>query len=140
MKTNETGRSMIEMLGVLAIIGVLSVAGIVGYTIAMRKHRANEIAQVISMLTVAAKTANYGVGVTEDTDFSDLIEDAVVPAGVISLKAKGDANGFKKVIALETDDEKLCMAVANIFGTNSTNPLYVSVNSCDSYELTIQTK
>ena len=27
-KTNETGRSMVEMLGVLAIIGVLSVAGV----------------------------------------------------------------------------------------------------------------
>lgn len=30
MKNNQFGRSMIEMLGVLAIIGVLSVGGIVG--------------------------------------------------------------------------------------------------------------
>ena len=29
-KQTETGRSMVEMLGVLAIIGVLSVGGIVG--------------------------------------------------------------------------------------------------------------
>ena len=28
----QTGRSMIEMLGVLAIIGVLSVVGIAGYS------------------------------------------------------------------------------------------------------------
>ena len=28
--TNESGRSMVEMLGVLAIIGVLSVGGIAG--------------------------------------------------------------------------------------------------------------
>ena len=28
---NQSGRSMIEMLGVLAIIGVLSVGGIAGY-------------------------------------------------------------------------------------------------------------
>ena len=34
---------MVEMLGVLAIIGVLSIGGIQGYTMAMRKHRANEI-------------------------------------------------------------------------------------------------
>ena len=33
MKINESGRSMIEMLGVLAIIGVLSVGGIAGYSI-----------------------------------------------------------------------------------------------------------
>ena len=30
MKNNQFGRSMIEMLGVLAIIGVLSVGGIAG--------------------------------------------------------------------------------------------------------------
>lgn len=30
MKNNQFGRSMIEMLGVMAIIGVLSVGGIVG--------------------------------------------------------------------------------------------------------------
>ena len=37
MVKNEDGRSMVEMLGVLAIIGVLSVAGISGYSMAMRK-------------------------------------------------------------------------------------------------------
>ena len=31
MKINQSGRSMIEMLGVLAIIGVLSAAGLIGY-------------------------------------------------------------------------------------------------------------
>lgn len=40
--TEETGRSMVEMLGVLAVIGVLSVAGVGGYTSAMNQHRANE--------------------------------------------------------------------------------------------------
>ena len=30
--TTESGRSMVEMLGVLAIIGVLSIGGIAGYT------------------------------------------------------------------------------------------------------------
>ena len=39
----ETGRSMVEMLGTLAIIGVLSVGGIAGYTYAMNKYYANEI-------------------------------------------------------------------------------------------------
>ena len=40
---NEQGRSMVEMLGVLAIIGVLSVMGIAGYKAAMTRHRANEL-------------------------------------------------------------------------------------------------
>ena len=36
-KEEQNGRSMIEMLGVLAIIGVLSVGGIAGYSKAMMK-------------------------------------------------------------------------------------------------------
>ena len=36
---SQSGRSMIEMLGVLAIIGVLSVGGIAGYSKAMEKWK-----------------------------------------------------------------------------------------------------
>lgn len=49
-KNLENGRSMIEMLGVLAIIGVLSVGGIAGYSKAMEKFKANKlIDEVISV-------------------------------------------------------------------------------------------
>ena len=41
-KSCELGRSMIEMLGVLAIIGVLSVGGIAGYSKAMEKYKINK--------------------------------------------------------------------------------------------------
>ena len=40
---NSFGRSMIEMLGVLAIIGVLSVGGIAGYSKAMEKWKINKV-------------------------------------------------------------------------------------------------
>ena len=40
--STDTGRSMVEMLGTLAIVGVLSIAGIAGYRYAMDKYRANE--------------------------------------------------------------------------------------------------
>ncbi len=39
----EAGRSMVEMLGVLAVIGVLAVMGIRGFQSAMTRHRANEL-------------------------------------------------------------------------------------------------
>ena len=42
-KTNESGRSMVEMLGVLAIIGVLSVGGVAGYRYAMDTLKTNNI-------------------------------------------------------------------------------------------------
>ena len=54
MKINQIGRSMVEMLGVLAIIGVLSVGAIAGYSKAMTKYKMNkqinQINQVISYI------------------------------------------------------------------------------------------
>ena len=47
---NENGRSMIEMLGVLAIIGVLSVGGIAGYSKAMHKYRVNKAIEQITLM------------------------------------------------------------------------------------------
>ena len=41
--TNESGRSMVEMLGVLAVMGVLSVAGIAAFNRAMDKNKANTL-------------------------------------------------------------------------------------------------
>ncbi len=47
---SENGRSMVEMLGVLAIIGVLSVGAIAGYSKAMMKYKLNQHAQAVNML------------------------------------------------------------------------------------------
>ena len=48
-KNAETGRSMVEILGVLAIIGVLSIGGIYGYSFAMDKYRANDIIYEVNL-------------------------------------------------------------------------------------------
>ena len=48
--SSQSGRSMIEMLGVLAIIGVLSVGGIAGYSKAMEKYKLNKVMSEYSML------------------------------------------------------------------------------------------
>ena len=70
--TVESGRSMVEMLGVLAVIGVLSVAGIAGYSMAMRNYRANEIVNAASMFYVLAKAQNQGNGPSGNTDYETL--------------------------------------------------------------------
>ena len=51
-KNVETGRSMTEMLGVLAVIGVLSIGGIAGYTYAMERHETNEILNAASQRAI----------------------------------------------------------------------------------------
>ena len=56
MKKIESGRSMIEMLGVLAIIGVLSIGGLAGYTMAMNRYRASNLSDYVSRCVVVAQT------------------------------------------------------------------------------------
>ena len=139
-QTNEKGRSMVEMLGVLAIIGVLSVAGIAGYTVAMRKHKANEIAEAISMLAVAAQTGQ----VTADHKTYEDFFDRSNPAGADVLKAV-DTDG-KITVEFQTTDISgsnvaLCKEVARYFG-NSDNVLRVATNGdqCENFgKLTIET-
>ena len=64
-RTNaQGGRSMIEMLGVLAIIGVLSVGGIAGYSKAMMKFKINKTIDQITQLSqnirvLYARQKNY---------------------------------------------------------------------------------
>ena len=55
-KIEQSGRSMVEMLGVLAIIGVLSIGGISGYSKAMAKYRVNKTLDQISMLVINIRT------------------------------------------------------------------------------------
>ena len=49
---SESGRSMVEMLGVLAIIGVLSIGGIMGYSYAMDKYRANQTMNDVNLRAI----------------------------------------------------------------------------------------
>ena len=55
-RLSETGRSMMEMLGTLAIMGVLSIAGIAGYRYAMDKSRANETIDELNKRAVVYAT------------------------------------------------------------------------------------
>ena len=73
----QSGRSMIEMLGVLAIIGVLTVGSITGYSHAMRRHLLNKQREQISYILSAAETHHNMVNInTLDTpqDFTSIFK------------------------------------------------------------------
>ena len=53
----QCGRSMIEMLGVLAVFGVLSVGGIAGYSKAMRMYKSNIQKKMISSMVDKLKNS-----------------------------------------------------------------------------------
>ena len=57
LHTQDIGRSMVEMLGVIVIIGVLSAGGLAGYSKAMRRHRLNETISEISVMVT--NTRNF---------------------------------------------------------------------------------
>ena len=67
-KNFEKGRSMIEMLGVLAIIGILSVGGIAGYSKAMSKFKLNQT--VKDYIYVTQNILEQSDGLTKSTTFS----------------------------------------------------------------------
>lgn len=52
----QSGRSMIEMLGVLAVIGVLSVGGLVGYSKAIERYKVNETINHITHIVTNTRT------------------------------------------------------------------------------------
>ena len=56
MISAQTGRSMVEMLGTLAIMGVLTIGGIAGYRYAINKSNANTILNAVSQMAVTAST------------------------------------------------------------------------------------
>ena len=123
MMNNENGRSMVEMLGVLAIIGVLSVAGIAGYTMAMRKYRANEIVDMASKLVVMAQVKSNGAGGTANV--TDLGLDANTTVGGTTVTADCQAttlaaNDGKCVVTISGGEEAARSMAQEMAANNGT--------------------
>lgn len=93
----QNGRSMIEMLGVLAIVGVLSVAGIAGYSKAMAKYKVNRVIDQVTMVAANLKTTFAGQG-----DYAGL-DDAEVAynLGVFPEEAVKDCVEVKEGVSTE---------------------------------------
>ena len=132
-KKSQSGRSMVEMLGVLAIIGVLSVGGIAGYSLSMRRHRANQVVDIASKFAVVVyNTCQQELLNGEITDltgcsssdaskyFSNAgIGDALAGVDISYYDIKTDPDTGVDTITILTafDDKKLCQAVASVAGT-----------------------
>ena len=116
MKKTEAGRSMIEMLGVLAIIGVLSIGGLAGYTMAMNRHRANTILDYASRCVVVAQT--NGDGSTMDTgDCQAILDGETIPGGAEGISITSDADEVDQpVVTVTGASEKVLEAMNNRSG------------------------
>ena len=88
MKIFESGRSMIEMLGVLAIIGVLSVGGLSGYTMAMNRHRANQVLDYAQRAAVLFQTSADGEKAQSGAACTTYNNNEASPSGMTSGSCK----------------------------------------------------
>ena len=125
---SQSGRSMVEMLGVLAVIGVLSVAGIAGYSIAMRSYRTNEIVNAASMFYVLAMAQNAGNGPSGTSAVNYGSVGGTDPSGATLAY-----NPTDKKITITFDDPKDCTMALNKLGDKAT------ANTCSTspYTLTV---
>ena len=79
-KNTQSGRSMVEMLGVLAIIGVLSVGGIAGYSKAMFKYKLNQTLDAIShAFSRLVEIDGLNMSRTEIVGATDMIKYGIMP-------------------------------------------------------------
>lgn len=91
---SQSGRSMVEMLGVLAIIGVLSIGGIAGYSRAMIKFKVGKSLDQISMLVASIQTLYSG-----QRNYSGLTLKEAISYGVISPDMKASDSTVTNVFA-----------------------------------------
>ena len=154
---NENGRSMVEMLGVLAIIGVLSVGGIAGYSKAMNKFKINKTTDQVTMLVANIRTlyssqgnyeglnnetaVSYGVVpndmiVADDTGVDDARKLKNAFAGSVTIKAvparKGNTANEAFVVAYDGLTEEACAAMlTGDWGSGQASGL-ISIGGCSS--------
>ncbi len=126
-KDAEDGRSMVEMLGVLAIIGVLSIGGIAGYTMAMNRYRANEIIDVASKVAVIAmsKSECDWTGVCANMDEATTSDNV---AGAKRMYGYQDGS----VVIMGPMSEGTYNAIKSIAGNKFANGVYVDESDHDT--------
>ena len=131
VETIQYGRSMIEMLGVLAIVGVLSVGGIAGYSKAMEKFKINKTIDEISHIVTNIRTL-YAQQTTYDKlnnktayQMGGIPESLIISSdgssithafnGSVTITASiVDYSGKYFAISLEGLSERACLEIATM--------------------------
>ena len=120
----ESGRSMVEILGTLAIIGVLSISGIAGYKYGMDKYRANQTINDVMLMGVdiiiqlsqnrgtPTLSSDWGTKTTAGYDFTvvqnpeDKTQYGIQITGVPSSICKIVGDALKQTVAVWVGGEE----------------------------------
>lgn len=112
MKQNkmlQSGRSMVEMLGTLAVMGVLSIGGIMGYSYAVDKYHANQIMndvnlRGIDLIAQASRGGNFSLAEWPTKTSGDLD---------IGLEVDEATNTTEGEIYVKDVEKRICEIIAD---------------------------
>ncbi len=96
-KIDQKGRSMVEMLGVLAIIGVLSVGGISGYSKAMAKFKLTKAQDQMSMILMNIRTAFATSSSYEGLNNGTAISFGIAPNEMFNVSAASNPASKERI-------------------------------------------
>lgn len=117
MKTftsEQSGRSMVEMLGVLAIIGVLSVGGIAGYSKAMAKFKLTKAMDQVSTTVTNIRTLYSG-----QPNYAGLTTEVAIKMGAIGAEMLNGISSTTATSAYNAFNGRVNIAVATVNGNAS---------------------
>ena len=126
-----TGRSMVEMLGVLAIIGVLSVGAIAGYSKAMMKYKLNKYSeQMNTVINAVARNVHsfdniYSQNNVATSLASYLVKMGEIPTEMVTSNPKylRDIFGMRWEIVMSTDSKGILLSSYDTPSTKSADEL-----------------
>lgn len=126
-KRSMSGRSMIEMLGVLAIIGVLSAGGIAGYSMAMNAYKTNEVASRVQTMSTQVRVLYQGKYDFDKADSSSAplaqlgyATDFRNPFGGANIAAEGErANGQFKITVADVPQDACVKYLTTVWADSS---------------------
>ena len=90
MKNNQSGRTMLEMLCVLAIIAVLTLGGLKGYQYMVERYKANKIAEAFAFIVTQIRA-----GYSTQESYAGINNDIAIEIGAIpeQITLRGTAGG-----------------------------------------------
>ncbi len=128
--TNESGRSMVEMLGVLAIMGVLSIGAVAGYRWAMDKYEANEIVNEVKKRAVIASQQRILNRPLDLSEFDNFIQDKYP----VMTSDNYNGNNFVFTLSVEGIEKGVCEKVLNV---DWALPIFIDLNGVELAETSV---
>ena len=113
-KSEQSGRSMVEMLGVLAIIGVLSVGGIAGYSKAMAKFKTSKALDQVSTTVANVRTLYSG-----QPNYDGLTTEIAIQMGAIGAEMLSGQSPTSASTAYNAFNGSVTISATTVSGRNS---------------------